>query len=81
MILLDKLIGALMSRRTWVAIGGVLVILFEEVLGLTPEQAQTIVNLLIAWIVGDSLYKTPVLHRKFEVSGIGQSGEAKKIKK
>jgi len=54
----DKLLGVRMSRRFWTAVGGVLIILFQDALGIDAQTANGISAFLIAWIVGDSLQKT-----------------------
>ena len=54
----DKLLGTLKSRRFWTAVGGVLVIVFRDTLGMDPETANGVVAMMIAWILGDSLNKT-----------------------
>jgi len=55
---LDKILALAQSRRFATAVMGVLVVAFQDVLGMTPEQAQTVAGLLMAWIVGDSLNTT-----------------------
>jgi len=44
------------SRRFWVAVGGVVFVVFDVFgIGLSPEQVNHVVLLGGAWIVGDSL--------------------------
>ncbi len=44
------------SRRFWVAIGGVVFVVFDAVgIGLSADQIEHLVVLGGAWIVGDSL--------------------------
>jgi hypothetical protein len=54
----DKLKGSVKSRRFWVAVSSVCVVLMQDVLGIDPETATKIVGVGIAWIVGDSLRET-----------------------
>ena len=54
----DKLKSLIKSRRFWVAVGGVIATTLQDTLGLTEDQTQMIVGLLVTWIVGDSLNKT-----------------------
>ena len=60
MSIFNKLLSLLQSRRFWSAVGGVLTVIFQEALGLTPEQAAAIVAIIMSWIVGDSLNKTKI---------------------
>ena len=46
------------SRRFWKEVSGVLVIVFQEKLCLTPLEASSIAGMLMAWILGDSYRKT-----------------------
>ena len=45
------------SRRFWAAIGGVVVVIGQDVFGFEADTVQQVVNLAIAFIVGDSLRK------------------------
>lgn len=54
----DKINTMFKSRRFWVAVSGVIVIVAQDVIGLSQAQAEPIIAILIAWIVGDSLEKT-----------------------
>jgi len=63
----DKLLGVLISRRFWAAVMGVLLILFTDVFNLTEEQAQTIIALIMSWIIGDSVSKTDRVSVSFKV--------------
>lgn len=56
--LVDKLLALLESRRFWVAVGGIILLLLQDVVGVDEQTAQGIIALLISWIVGDSLTKT-----------------------
>ena len=63
----DKLLGVLISRRFWAVVMGVLLILFTDVFNLTEEQAQTIIALIMSWIIGDSVSKTDRVSVSFKV--------------
>jgi hypothetical protein len=53
----DKIMALTKSRRFWVAVGGVVLCVFNDGLGLNLDAGQVnhIVLLGGAWIVGDSL--------------------------
>ena len=54
--MLSKIKSMIHSRRFWVAIGGVVFVVFDGLnLGLTQDQVNHVVMLGGAWIVGDSL--------------------------
>ena len=55
--MVDKIKNLMVSRRFWVAIGGVVLCVFNDGLGLNlaADQVNRIVLLGRAWIVGDSL--------------------------
>ena len=56
MLNVSKLSGLFSSRRFWVAIGGVVFVVFDALgTGISPEQVNHVVLLGGAWIVGDSL--------------------------
>lgn len=46
------------SRRFWTAVVAVLVVIQQDMLGITAEQAKTLCEVVGFWIVGDSLNKT-----------------------
>jgi len=54
----DKLASLIRSRRFWLTVGGVLAVVFQDVLNIPEEEVMQVVGLLIAWVVGDSLRKT-----------------------
>ena len=54
----DKIKALLKSRRFWAAIGGVVVVVLQDTIGLEPATANSIVAVAVAWIVGDSLRVT-----------------------
>jgi hypothetical protein len=57
--MIDKMKSLINSRRFWVAIGGVVIVVFDSAgLGLTHDQINHVVLLGGAWIVGDSLRVT-----------------------
>lgn len=55
-----KVKDLLQSRRFWVAVSGVALVVGNEGLGLNlqEEQVTLVVTLLASWIVGDSINKT-----------------------
>jgi hypothetical protein len=50
----------LSSRRFWVTVSGLVVVVANEGLGLNLSEEQTvlIVTMLASWVVGDALRKT-----------------------
>jgi hypothetical protein len=54
----DKIRSLTNSRRFWTAVGGVLIVLCNEQLGLSEEDATKVIGIMVAWILGDSLNKT-----------------------
>ena len=57
--MINKVQGLFGSRRFWVAVGGVLFVVFDGLgVGLTAEQINHVVLVAGAWIVGDSLRVT-----------------------
>jgi len=56
--MLEKLKTSVKSRRFWVAVTSVAVVLMQDVLGIDADTATKIVGVGIAWIVGDSLRVT-----------------------
>jgi hypothetical protein len=57
--MLSKVRSLIGSRRFWVAIGGVLFVVFDGLgVGLTAEQINHVALVAGAWIVGDSLRVT-----------------------
>jgi hypothetical protein len=54
--MLNKVKSLIGSRRFWVAVGGVLFVVFDGLgVGLSAEQINHVVLVAGAWIVGDSL--------------------------
>tara|TARA_R110000824_G_scaffold20149_11_gene76534 strand:+ start:4801 stop:4974 length:174 start_codon:yes stop_codon:yes gene_type:complete len=54
--MLNKVKSLVGSRRFWVAVGGVLFVVFDGLgIGLSAEQINHVVLVAGAWIVGDSL--------------------------
>lgn len=57
----EKLRSLVRSRRFWVGVSGMLVILADTLLGsgtVNPDTVQAVTLLVAAWIVGDSLRVT-----------------------
>lgn len=55
---LQKVAALPSSRRWWAAVASIVVVLLHELLGLDEEAARQIVQVVMVWIVGDSLHKT-----------------------
>jgi hypothetical protein len=55
---MQKVKDLLKSRRFWASVGGVVVVGLQDVLGLEPATANSIVAVIVSWIVGDSLRST-----------------------
>ena len=56
--MMQKIKDLVKSRRFWAAVGGVIVVGLQDVLGLEPATANSIVAVIVSWIVGDSLRST-----------------------
>ena len=56
--MIKKIKDLVKSRRFWAAVGGVIVVGLQDVLGLEPATANSIVAVVASWIVGDSLRTT-----------------------
>ena len=56
--MVDKLKSMVRSRRFWTAVGTVVTVALQDVVGIPPETATSIVAVAVAWIVGDSLRAT-----------------------
>ncbi len=56
--MVDKFKTLVKSRRFWAAIGTIVVVVLNDVLGIPEDTANTIVAMGVAWIVGDSLRAT-----------------------
>jgi len=54
----EKILAMIQSRRFQMLIVGILVIFFQDVLSMTEEQSNTVAQMIMAWIVGDSLLNT-----------------------
>ncbi len=54
---MDKFVSLFQSRRFWVALAGVAVVVAEP-FGLSAASVHEIVMLAMAWLVGDSVNKT-----------------------
>jgi hypothetical protein len=57
--MMEKVQALFTSRRFWVAVGGVGVVVFDGLgLGFTAEQTTNLIIVLGSWVVGDSIRKT-----------------------
>lgn len=56
--IISKLPSLINSRRFQAVTFGILLVIFQEGLGLDEATATKIVALISAWVVGDSLNKT-----------------------
>ena len=56
--MVDKVKSLVKSRRFWTAIGTVVTISMQDVIGFPEDTATSIVAIAVAWIVGDSLRTT-----------------------
>ncbi len=54
----SKIKAMFLSRRFQATVGSVLVVIFQDLLGVTPEQALTLVAVIQTWVVGDALRTT-----------------------
>ena len=53
--MVEKLKSLLKSRRFWIAIASVVVVVMNDTFGIPEETANTITAIGVSWIVGDSL--------------------------
>ena len=56
--MVDKLKTLVRSRRFWTAVGTVVTVALQDVIGIPEDTATSIVAVAVAWIVGDSLRTT-----------------------
>jgi len=56
--MVDKLKSLVKSKRFWTAVGTLVTVCLQDVVGIPPETATSIVAVAVAWIVGDSLRAT-----------------------
>ena len=56
--MIDKIKVVVKSKRFWTAVGTVATVCLQDVLGMPPETATSMVAVAVAWIVGDSLRAT-----------------------
>ena len=61
MSFLQKLAALPVSRRFWAAVMGVVVVYFQDALGMSEVEATTVAGLLASWILGDSISQTQVV--------------------
>ncbi|MEO1063728.1 MAG: hypothetical protein AAFZ07_20110 [Actinomycetota bacterium] len=59
--MLEKIKALVRSRRFWAAVGAVVTVLLQDVLGLDEETATTVAGLLGVWIISDSVRVTAVV--------------------
>ena len=57
---MQKVKDLLKSRRFWASVGGVIVVCLQDVLGLEATTANSIVAVIVSWVVGDSLRSTKI---------------------
>lgn len=55
---IDKLRTLFLSRRFQIAAIGVAVVVFQDLLRMSEDQATVVAGLMMSWIVGDSINKT-----------------------
>ena len=53
-----KLVALVRSRRFLASVSAVLVVVFQDLLSLDESQANTLVAVVMGWVVGDSISKT-----------------------
>ena len=57
--MVNKIQALVISRRFWVAVGGVVFVGFDVLgLGLSQDQAQNVTIVLASWIFGASIRST-----------------------
>lgn len=56
--MVDKIKTLVRSRRFWTAVGTVVTVALQDVIGIPEDTATSIVAVAVAWIVGDSLRTT-----------------------
>lgn len=54
----DKIKSMFTSRRFQATVASILTIVFQDVLGLMPEQALVLAGIIQTWVVGDALRTT-----------------------
>jgi hypothetical protein len=54
----DKINSLFSSRRFLAACAAVVVVCCDELIGISPDQTNAILGVVIAWIIGDSIQKT-----------------------
>jgi len=58
MTFMDKILAMFQSRRFYMLLLGIVTLVLQDVIGLSEEDARTFVQIIGAWILGDSLTKT-----------------------
>lgn len=56
--MVEKLKGLFKSRRFWIAITSVIVVIMNDAFGIPEDTANTIAAIGVSWIVGDSIRTT-----------------------
>ena len=56
--MVDKIKALVRSKRFRTAVGTVVTVALQDVVGIPPETATSIVAVAVAWIVGDALRPT-----------------------
>jgi len=54
----NKITALLKSRRFWIALAGVVAIVFNDQLGIPEEEVNKVAAIVIAWVLGDSYRQT-----------------------
>jgi hypothetical protein len=54
----DKLIALVQSRRFWVSVGAVVAIAAQDTLGISEQEVNGVIAIVIGWVLGDSLKST-----------------------
>ena len=61
------------SKRFWSAVAGLVAIVSQDVLQLPEEEVQTVIMLIAAWIIGDSLRPVYPADKVFSVRFDGEN--------
>ena len=56
--MVEKIKGLLKSRRFWIAITSVVVVIMNDAFGIPEDTANNIAAIGVSWIVGDSIRTT-----------------------
>ena len=55
---MEKITSFIKSRRVWAILMGILTVILQQGLGLTPDQVLQVTGLVSIWVIGDSLKHT-----------------------